>query len=89
MRKQTITVRELSVKPGLTKAQAREDERMRGKYARDDVYENFKFRQFCRPGFGELGKNAKKRARATNVYKQELNSSVTSCDKARRGGKIH
>jgi hypothetical protein len=23
------------------------------------------------------------------VIKQELNSSVTSCDKARRGGKIH
>jgi hypothetical protein len=25
----------------------------------------------------------------TLLYKQELNSSVTSCDKARRGGKIH
>jgi hypothetical protein len=28
------------------------------------------FRQFCRPGSRELGKIAKKRARATNAYKK-------------------
>jgi hypothetical protein len=29
------------------------------------------------------------RKRYQSMYTQELNGSVTSCDKARRGGKIH
>jgi hypothetical protein len=38
---------------------------------------------------GSKKEHNKEREREKTKSKQELNSSVTSCDKARRGGKIH